>query len=95
MPAVPPESQGLEDHIDPETDSVTITTLYGTRITSGWQDKHDPDAQLAGDWLAVYDAEDKQVFCVNAEEFTCMDIIGVHRTLLEFMRAIAGLPPRA
>jgi hypothetical protein len=94
MTQVPEASRGLEQHIDPASDNVVLTTIYGTQITSGWQDTHDPDVQLAGDWLAVYAADGKQTFCISAEDFTCMDTMTVQRTLLAFMRAVAGLPPR-
>ncbi len=92
MSQIPEASRGLAEFLDFNTEYVTIPLANGGTICSGWTDQHDPDAQLAGEWLSVYDAKGQQLFCCSAEDFTCMDTMTVQRTLLNFMRACAGLP---
>lgn len=83
----------LVNYYDPQTDRVTIRLANGMEIRSGWTDKHDPEHQLAGDYLEVCEpgSTGQQVFYVEAVDLTTMDTLSAQRKILEFVCACLGV----
>lgn len=85
---------GLNDHYDAGIDCVRVKLSNGNEIHSGWCDNDDPDAQLAGDYLAVSQngRMGNQVFYLETADLTAMTAPAARRKLQEFICACLGVP---
>lgn len=77
------------DGVNPTTGEFCVRLHSGNVIRSGWNDKHDPDALPAGDYLAVDDKDGRQLFYCDTADLVA-DGVEARKLLCQFMQACAG-----
>lgn len=83
------DDEEIETH-KPSTPALRIELANHFVIRSGWIDKDDPDALPSGDYLAVDDAQGKELFYADTADMFADPVAG-RRMLNEMLQSCLGL----